>query len=45
VGHYEWACFAAHQAAEKALKAVYQSLGPWGATPEDTTSTVYWTVW
>lgn len=26
-GHYEWACFAAHQAAEKALKAVYQKLG------------------
>lgn len=26
-GHYEWACFAAQQAAEKALKAVYQALG------------------
>ena len=26
-GDYEWACFAAHQAAEKALKAVYQHLG------------------
>jgi len=25
--YYEWACFAAHQAAEKALKAVYQHLG------------------
>jgi len=24
---YEWACFAAQQAAEKALKALYQSLG------------------
>ena len=24
--HYEWACFAAHQSAEKALKAVYQKL-------------------
>ncbi len=26
-GDYEWACFAAQQAAEKALKAVYQHLG------------------
>lgn len=26
-GDYEWACFAAQQAAEKALKAVYQSAG------------------
>jgi HEPN domain-containing protein len=26
-GDYEWACFAAQQAAEKALKALYQSLG------------------
>ncbi len=26
-GHYEWACFAAQQAAEKAVKALYQSLG------------------
>ncbi len=25
-GHFEWACFAAHQAAEKGLKAVYQKL-------------------
>lgn len=24
---YEWACFAAQQAAEKALKAVYQKMG------------------
>lgn len=24
---YEWACFAAHQSAEKAVKAVYQKLG------------------
>ena len=32
LGDYEWACFAAHQAAEKALKAVYQSRGfeVWG---------------
>jgi len=26
-GDYEWACFAAQQAGEKALKALYQSLG------------------
>ena len=26
-GHYEWACFASHQAAEKAVKALYQKLG------------------
>lgn len=26
-GSYEWACFAAHQAAEKAVKAVFQSIG------------------
>lgn len=26
-GDYEWACFASQQAAEKALKAFYQSLG------------------
>jgi HEPN domain-containing protein len=26
-GDYEWACFAAQQSAEKALKALYQSLG------------------
>ena len=32
LGDYEWACFAAHQAAEKALKAAYQALGreAWG---------------
>ena len=31
-GYYEWACFSARQAAEKALKALYQSLGKiaWG---------------
>lgn len=31
-GDYEWACFAAQQAAEKGLKAVVQKLGgePWG---------------
>jgi HEPN domain-containing protein len=26
-GHYEWACFAAQQAAEKAVKAVHESMG------------------
>ncbi|MBI2860604.1 MAG: HEPN domain-containing protein [Chloroflexi bacterium] len=26
-GDYEWACFAAHQASEKALKATFQSIG------------------
>ncbi len=32
LGHYEWACFAAQQAAEKAVKALYQKLGieVWG---------------
>ncbi len=31
-GFYEWACFAAHQAAEKAVKALHQKLGNevWG---------------
>ncbi|HIE50259.1 MAG TPA: HEPN domain-containing protein [Armatimonadetes bacterium] len=31
-GHYEWACFAAQQAAEKAVRALYQKLGAdaWG---------------
>jgi HEPN domain-containing protein len=31
-GDYEWACFAAQQGAEKAVKAVYQRLGAvaWG---------------
>jgi len=31
-GDYEWACFAAHQAAEKAIKALYQRIGAdaWG---------------
>jgi len=27
IRHFEWACFAAHQAAEKAVKALYQHLG------------------
>jgi len=32
LGDYEWACFSAQQAAEKALKALYQALGAeaWG---------------
>ncbi len=31
-GHYEWACFAAQQAAEKAVKALHESTGTvaWG---------------
>ncbi len=31
---YEWACFAAHQAAEKALKAIFEQRGQraWGHT-------------
>ena len=31
-GHYEWACFAAQQAAEKAVKALHESIGveAWG---------------
>ena len=33
-GDFEWSCFAAHQAGEKALKAVFQKLGmdAWGHT-------------
>ncbi len=33
-GDFEWCCFAAHQAAEKALKAVFLKLGmdAWGHT-------------
>jgi HEPN domain-containing protein len=33
-GDYEWSCFAAHQAAEKALKAVFLKSGmeAWGHT-------------
>jgi len=33
-GDFEWSCFAAHQAAEKALKAVFQKRGldAWGHT-------------
>jgi HEPN domain-containing protein len=32
LGHFEWACFAAQQSAEKALKALYLHLGTvaWG---------------
>jgi len=34
IRHFEWACFAAHQAAEKAVKALYQHLGMevWGCS-------------
>lgn len=34
LGHFEWACFAAHQAAEKAIKAVFERLHgeAWGHT-------------
>ena len=33
-GDYEWSCFAAHQAAEKALKAIFLKVGldAWGHT-------------
>ena len=36
-GFYEWACFIAQQASEKALKAVYQKLGAdvWGHSLTD----------
>ncbi len=36
-GHYEWACFAAHQAAEKAGKALHQASGTdaWGHSAAD----------
>jgi len=27
LGHHEWACFAAHQSAEKAAKALHLHLG------------------
>lgn len=32
IGHHEWACFAAQQAAEKAAKAAHQAIGQeaWG---------------
>ncbi len=35
--YYEWACFSAQQAAEKALKAVFQQLGvaAWGHSVAD----------
>jgi len=36
-GHYNWACFAAQQGAEKAVKAVFQKLGAdaWGHSVAD----------
>jgi len=36
-GYYEWACFSAQQAAEKAVKAVFQRMGAeaWGHSVAD----------
>ncbi len=36
-GFHDWACFSAHQAAEKAVKAVFQKLGSeaWGHSIAD----------
>lgn len=36
-GHFQWACFSAQQAAEKAIKAVFQSMGAeaWGHSVSD----------
>lgn len=36
-GFYEWACFSAQQAAEKAVKAVFQKMGAeaWGHSVAD----------
>ena len=36
-GFYDWACFSSHQAAEKAVKAVYQKAGAaaWGHSVVD----------
>ena len=36
-GYYNWACFSAQQAAEKAVKAVFQKLGAeaWGHSVAD----------
>jgi HEPN domain-containing protein len=36
-GFYDWACFSAQQAAEKAVKAVFQKLGAeaWGHSVAD----------
>ena len=36
-GHFDWACFACQQAAEKAIKAVFQNLGgeAWGHSVTD----------
>ncbi len=42
-GRHEWACFAAHQAAEKAVKALHLHLGQ-EASERSTTSTRYGTV-
>lgn len=37
MGHFEWACFAAQQAAEKAVKALFQAQGAeaWGHSVRD----------
>ncbi len=36
-GYYNWACFSAHQSAEKAVKAVFQKIGAeaWGHSVAD----------
>ena len=43
-GHFDWACFACQQAAEKAIKAVFQNLGgeAWGHAATRTCR--YWPV-
>jgi len=37
LGHFEWSCFAAQQAAEKAAKAVFEDMGAvaWGHSAAD----------
>ena len=37
LGHFEWSCFAAQQAAEKAIKAVFEDMGAvaWGHSAAD----------
>ena len=37
LGHFEWSCFAAQQAAEKAIKAVFEDMGAvaWGPSAAD----------
>jgi HEPN domain-containing protein len=54
-GHHEWACFAAHQAVEKALKGLHLSPGqqawrhglgrsPWACTADTAVATREWGV-